>query len=469
MEKELKDFKCPNCGNRIHFDSSTQKLKCDFCNGTFEIEDINHGNEVKTEETKNDNFNSHLFLEELDKKEKFSKEEEEKLVSYICTSCGGEIICEKTTVATSCPYCQSPVVVTNNVNGLLKPDYIIPFKLDKYKALESLKKHLQHKMFLPKDFKTSNHLNEIKSLYVPFWLFDVNANGKATYNTTRVNYWQDLFFKYTETSHYKVYREGNAIFKMIPADASIKMADDLMDSIEPFNFDNIKPFNMEYLVGFLADKYDVSKDSRDIHYRIYTRVNNSLENALRDTVHNYTTVNKINSNTMINNYNIKYILLPVWILNTTYKDKKFTFAMNGETGKFVGNLPCDDLKYFSFMTILFLIFSLTPFFIGYFYFNKPEYTSFLEFFFNEVSSKKDIFTFFEDYFYLIIFSIISGILFGVGISNSIKSRLKTVHKKTEATLYMKDFKLTEHTDIFLYKNVTKTKIEDKINSINKRL
>ncbi|MCI6866591.1 MAG: hypothetical protein MR871_01330, partial [Lachnospiraceae bacterium] len=43
---------------------------------------------------------------------------------------------------------------------------------------------------------------------------------------------------------------------------------------------------------------------------------------------------------------ITYALLPVWVLNTMYKGKLYTFAMNGQTGKFVGNLPSDKGKAF---------------------------------------------------------------------------------------------------------------------------
>ena len=38
-------------------------------------------------------------------------------------------------------------------------------------------------------------------------------------------------------------------------------------------------------------------------------------------------------------YTHLYALLPVWILNTKWEDKDFLFAMNGQTGKLVGNLP----------------------------------------------------------------------------------------------------------------------------------
>ena len=58
---------------------------------------------------------------------------------------------------------------------------------------------------------------------------------------------------------------------------------------------------------------------------------------LRDTVYGYTTVVAQRNNVSLANQENKYALLPVWILNTTYKGQKYIFAMNGQTGKFVGN------------------------------------------------------------------------------------------------------------------------------------
>jgi hypothetical protein len=47
-----------------------------------------------------------------------------------------------------------------------------------------------------------------------------------------------------------------------------------------------------------------------------------------------------------------YALYPVWLLNTTWNGKKYTFAMNGQTGKFVGDLPADKqqgTRWFAFI------------------------------------------------------------------------------------------------------------------------
>ena len=37
-------------------------------------------------------------------------------------------------------------------------------------------------------------------------------------------------------------------------------------------------------------------------------------------------------------------LLPVWMLHTKWQGKDYLFAMNGQTGKLVGDLPVDKRK-----------------------------------------------------------------------------------------------------------------------------
>ena len=47
----------------------------------------------------------------------------------------------------------------------------------------------------------------------------------------------------------------------------------------------------------------------------------------------------VHSNIALADGKVRYGLLPVWLLTTRYQDKVYTFAMNGQTGKMVGNLP----------------------------------------------------------------------------------------------------------------------------------
>ena len=227
--------------------------------------------------------------------------------------------------------------------GDLKPDYVIPFKYDKKAAKEAMKKHLLNKRLLPKTFKDENHIDEIKGLYVPFWLFDADADANLRYRATRVRNWSDSDYVYTETSHYAVTRAGDIGFERVPVDGSSKMADDLMESIEPFHFDEAVDFQTAYLAGYLADKYDVSaEESID---RANERVKSSTENEFAATVTGYNSVVPEYSSIRLSNGKAKYALYPVWLLNTTWNNEKYTFAMNGQTGKFVGNLPMDKGAY----------------------------------------------------------------------------------------------------------------------------
>ena len=331
--ENIREYTCPCCGGAIEFDSSSQKMKCPYCDTEFDVETLKDYDAELSKEKPDD-----MHWETSAGKE-WAEGETEGLRTYICKSCGGEIVGDENTAATACPFCGNPVVMTGNLSGDLKPDYIIPFKLDKKAAKEGLMKHLSGKRLLPKIFKSQNHIDEVKGVYVPFWLFDTDVDADIRYRATTVRTWSDSDYDYTETSFYSVFRGGNIGFERVPVDGSSKMADDLMESVEPFDFKDAVDFQTAYLSGYLADKYDVTADqSVD---RANDRVKHSTEAAFASTVTGYTTVNPENSSVRFSNGTAKYALYPVWILNTTWNGEKYTFAMNGQTGKFVGNLPVD--------------------------------------------------------------------------------------------------------------------------------
>ena len=155
-------------------------------------------------------------------------------------------------------------------------------------------------------------------------------------------------------------RAGSIAFEKIPVDASSKMPDDYMDSIEPYDYTELKPFSTAYLPGFLADKYDVSvEDSRD---RANRRCAGSLVNALEKTVTGYASCNETGRSIQLKRGKVHYALLPVWILNTRWEGKDFLFAMNGQTGKLVGNLPVSTKRViglFAAIAALFVAISVT--------------------------------------------------------------------------------------------------------------
>ena len=357
MASQITNYKCPACTGPLHFVGASGKLECDFCGGKYdvaEIESLYADKEAKAiEATEKANEKAEQNRQKMADMEADGWDtsglnsdwgaDADGMKVYNCPSCGAELICDASTAATSCPYCGNPTVVPGQFSGALKPDYVIPFKLSKEDAVAALKKHYKGKPLLPKAFTNGNHIQEIQGVYVPFWMFDGMAEGSVDYEGQKIRFYETSTEKVTATEHYEVRRGGSIAFEKVPVDASSKMPDDHMDSIEPYDYADLKPFSTAYLPGFLADKYDVSvENSRD---RADSRCAASLEMALRRTASEYDNCLPLNQNIRLKRGKVHYALLPVWMLHTKWNGKDFLFAMNGQTGKLVGDLPTDMGKF----------------------------------------------------------------------------------------------------------------------------
>ena len=277
MPTQITNYQCPACTGPLHFAGASGKLECEYCGASYEVAEI----EAMYAEKEKQAAEAQQAAEEQRSQQGAAGDgawdtsglqgdwgtDTDSMRAYSCPSCGAELICDETTAATSCPYCGNPTVVPGQFSGQLKPDYIIPFKLSKEDAVKALKAHYKGKFFLPKSFMAENHVQEIQGLYVPFWMFDGEAQGQTRYAATRSTTYRSGDYEVTETEHYDIYRSGSIGFEKVPVDASSKMPDDHMDSIEPFDYGELKPFSTAYLPGFLADKFDVTvEESQKLVY-----------------------------------------------------------------------------------------------------------------------------------------------------------------------------------------------------------
>lgn len=343
----LIQYKCPQCGGAIEFDPTAQKLKCPFCDTEFIVENLATVHDALNDTPAED-------MEWEDKADSVWTDEDGKKMSvYVCQSCGGEVIADETLAATSCPYCGNPVVMKGRLSGDLKPDIVIPFKKTKEDAKAAYLEHLKGKRLLPKVFADQNHIDEIKGLYVPVWLFDSDVEADFAFDGTKTRMWSDSQFNYTETSYYKLLRSGALGFEKIPVDGTSKLDNILMESVEPFNFGDAVDFQTAYLAGYLADRYDV--DAKSSESRANERIKTSTEESFYATTAGYSGVMVTNESIRLKNSSYKYALYPIWILNTTWNNEKFTFIMNGQTGKMAGDLPTDTGLLRKWFLILFLI------------------------------------------------------------------------------------------------------------------
>lgn len=352
MPTQVTNYQCPACTGPLHFVGSSGKLECDYCGSKFdvsEIEALYAEKEQKTADAQKAAEEKNAQIASTDTGWDTSGlsgdwgQDAAGMKSYSCPSCGAELICDETTAATSCPYCGNPTVVPGQFSGALKPEFVLPFKMTKDDAVRALRAHYRGKPFLPRTFTAGNHIEEIQGVYVPFWLFDGGAEGEVDYKAANSRTYKDDDYEVTETDHYDVHRGGSIAFEKIPVDASSKMPDDHMDSIEPFDYTQMQPFSTAYLPGYLADKYDVTVD--DSRARADRRSRETLENALRETVTGYGTCVTDRTDIRLHRGKVHYALLPVWMLSTKWNGESFLFAMNGQTGKLVGDLPTDRGRY----------------------------------------------------------------------------------------------------------------------------
>ncbi len=383
MASESVNYQCPNCMGPVHYVGESGMLECDYCGSSFTPQQIEEayaakqqaadaqaaaqvaqaqagqrsafdqmGNEaagassVLTQETVDAAVGvSNQAQSPIDaylSRASWNDEERAGMRSYTCSSCGAQLCVDATTAIGECPYCGNQAMAPGTFSDDVKPDLVIPFKLDKQAAESALTAYYKGKRFLPSEFASANRVAHVQGVYVPFWLYDGRASGSGTFEAKNISTWREGKDEVTKTDVYHAWREGNSSFTRIPADGSAKMPDGHMDAIEPFDYDELKPFSVAYLPGYSAERYD--QDADTCSGRARGRMKNTLAEQLRQSVTGYDQVDSGNVSTQTSIEGVSRALLPVWMLHTQWKDDDYLFAMNGQTGRLVGDLPVSPLK-----------------------------------------------------------------------------------------------------------------------------
>lgn len=331
------DHKCPSCDAVLKFNPHGQNWKCEYCRSEYNLEQL-------------------TAYEEKHKKE---EKEEIKVVSnngmdmYSCPNCGAQVIADPNVSTTSCVYCKNTTILRNKLEGEFNPNFVIPFRHTKEDAINAFKKLGKGKLLMPKEFNDQKNIQEMSGIYIPFWLFDFYATGEINADCKRITSWTSGNYRYTKTDTYMATRGGNMCFERVPTDGSKRFDNAIMNSIEPFDYKDLKEFNFSYLSGFLSEKYDVPKE--EAVNEAVSRAKNTFIDEMKKDIKGYNTVVPVNDSISLNNTNNYYVLLPVWMLNIKYKDKIYTFAMNGQTGKLIGNIPIDTKKAILYWILFFVI------------------------------------------------------------------------------------------------------------------
>jgi len=331
-------FPCEKCGADVVFHIGTQQLKCPYCGHQQELtvaddqELTEHDYEVELTRR----LEQHADLDETD-----------GLKEVCCDACGGVVVFEGNLASTNCPYCASPIQLEHihEIETRIKPDGVLPFKLDQKAARQSLDRWVKSLWFAPTDFRNRGIKGEFNGVYLPFWTFDsmtfVIYRGERgeTYRTTTG------FGKnkrtVTKVRWYPATGQFQRFFDDVLVQACQKMSPKLVLGLEPWPLRDCLPFTREALAGYLARTYDV--DLQSGYHIAKPRVDEAIRRDVirriggdRQRVHNIHA-----EHTAIT---FKYLILPVWLLSYRYKDRVFHAMINAATGQVSAERPWSTWK-----------------------------------------------------------------------------------------------------------------------------
>lgn len=364
-------YKCPNCGADMVFDSKSGKLVCASCGRQETIGSLPRTTEESADGEYSDQEADQDIDEDFGDYEDFNSETASntfngEAVEYVCNNCGAHLITDENTTASSCGYCGAAVILGDRLSGSLAPAKIVPFAVSKDEAQSAFKKWCGKGLLSPKEFKAANRLKGITGIYIPYWLFDLNGRGEVRATCTKVRTYTQGDYLYTETKYYDVYRKADLRYADVPADASEKMNDTMMNKLEPFHYQDMKEFNTPYLAGYQAEKYDFT-DS-DVFPAVKERAEKYVNQYLSSTITGYSHTHYDQKWIDVRQRKADYTLMPVWMVCYDFQHMEHSFIMNGQTGKIVGTPPLSKGKaaaWFAGISAgLFLIFKLISILMG---------------------------------------------------------------------------------------------------------
>ena len=339
-------FKCPNCGGELIFDPATQKYKCEYCNSLFTQEELDamkpmQGEEpdaVAQEQEGGERADETAAAEQTAGERE--SEPEGEAVYYSCPSCGAEIVTDATTAATFCYYCHNPVVLGKRLEGTYLPNKIIPFEISREEAEKKFLDFVGKKKYVPKAFFDKKQIESMTGVYFPYWVYDVELEGKMQGDARSVRMWTTGNTQYTETKYYAVEREGDVTLRNLTENALKKANVKLTSGVMPYAYDKMKDFHMGYLSGFLAERRDIEQNA--VQGKMQHTMRESAEKLMRDTINGYNSVSVKNTFFAPKKEIWSYVLLPVWTITYKGRDGKvYYYSMNGQNGNICGDLPVD--------------------------------------------------------------------------------------------------------------------------------
>lgn len=331
----MQNYSCPTCGAQLYWDAAKQCLHCQYCDSSFSPNDFTDDTLAPAEDTKvvaSDKLSDNTVVSET-----------EDMVIYECKTCGGEVVAQRTTMATVCPYCGEAVSMTTKSVGEFRPELVIPFAREKKEIVQVFKEYVKKSFLTPVAFKKDNIVEKIQGVFVPFYLHTVEDSARHVLTGEKISHSRRGDDRVTTHKVYSLHINADGKFDKLPTDAAKGIENELMDALEPFVYKDLKSYNPAYMAGYVAEQKD--EELSELQDRAKDRCESGMDDKAREAFANYSAVMIVSKHHDFGEMNSQYVMLPVWILNVKHNGEKYKFAINGQTGKIVGKLPVDWGKF----------------------------------------------------------------------------------------------------------------------------
>lgn len=331
-------YHCPSCSAPIAYKPEQQLFICDYCQSEYTpqaMEEYFAHQEQKAAER---------AAREIERQEKKAAANPEvtQVHEYNCNHCGAHVVTDETTTATFCYYCHSPVIINTRLQGDFRPDQMLPFRISESQAKQGFLDWTKTKKYLPPNFTSDAQLEKMTGIYIPYWFVDSDVDVDYSGTSRALRVWRVGNYQYTETTTYEHVRQGIFHLTDVNIAAFGKIDQNLLNGIEPYEYEDLQTFSMPMLSGFFAEQYtvDESEAAPVMERQVSELANEMLQRSLGFTANIKETHKQLNRK----DKDWLYTLLPVWVLTYQYNGKTYVYAMNGQTGKAFGELPLVESK-----------------------------------------------------------------------------------------------------------------------------
>lgn len=314
MKKEFKS-KCTGCGANLEFNPEGRNLVCKSCGKAFSFE------------ISEDIAKRKINLNTSTTEDKVSKD---RAILPRCKSCGAIFTGSIIGLSSRCEYCGSNLMVEDISTY---PDAVVPFAFGKKSAEDRFKEGIKKKAWVPKSFKKNPNITSVDSIYIPAYSFDTDIS--SCYNGRLYDEDEDKE-GHTHRHYFNISGSVDTLARDELIECSEHITQSELVSIEPFQLSELKKFSGEYICGYSVEYYNRSvEESANL-------VKEVLSRRVRKQIlakYSYDGVDYLKIDSSYNSSKYAYLLLPTYKFNYTYKKKKYSTIMNGQTGKIGGKMP----------------------------------------------------------------------------------------------------------------------------------